>query len=1069
MMGSFADEQSKHNNMAEPLFKWNKVHNPSGPQPRPRHGHRAVAIKDLMVVFGGGNEGIVDELHVFNTATNKWFVPQCKGDIPAGCAAYGFVADGTRILVFGGMIEYGKYSADLYELQASRWEWKMLHPRPPKKFPPPCPRLGHSFTLIGSRVFLFGGLANDSDDPKNNIPRYLNDLYVLELKGNHQTSWEVPVTYGDSPPPRESHTAVAYTDKNGRTSLVIYGGMSGCRLGDLWMLDIDTMRWHKPNVHGVAPLPRSLHSATLIGHRMFVFGGWVPLVLDDVKVATHEKEWKCTNSLACLNLETMTWESFQMDTYEDNVPKARAGHCAVGIHTRMYVWSGRDGYRKAWNNQVCCKDLWYLEAEKPAQPGRVQLAKAFTQSLEVYWPASPTADAYILQIQKYDNPPTSTAPQLPSPLAATSSQTTAAPKTATTTTTSTAAAPVSSAAVAKVAVSSPVIAPAISAPAARQPVPAAAAAPLPAPAPAASPARSQAISVQASQKLPPTVAAVASPQTVLRAGTPTAVRPSAPATRPTTTVVRPAGSVVSTGASSAPAGTIVRLPVSAGVASPSMVRPQTLRLIRMQSPAGQGVISPGQSLLSAKSGTVTSVASLTAATSVTVAGSTASPVGQARGQMTGIQALAAAATTRRVVAATAAASSGAGPGPGAVVTAASAPQVQAAAQSALQQAVASVTPAAAPAPAPAQAPASSAVVSLAAASVTASTPASPMRIVQAQGSPYRVASPSGALVGQTVRLASPGTTLLRSAAPGQAGKQIFLQRPGSNQPGQIVTLVKTSQGMTVASMPKMSLIQGKAGAGNVQTIQTVKAENPQGSVVQQGTTIQPGNLPQGATIVKLLNPGSVSKAGGVAGKQTIVITKPGGGQPAMLGRSSTGQIIMVTSGSALRTVQTLTNSQAGQGAQTVAGQQGVKMIVMSAGQAAQAQAAGGKPITITVSGQQGGPAKTVTIQSKPGVGGTPTILSQGQILSMPGQGQIAGQPLKLQMGQKTVSVVGLPSGGGTQGVTRVAAATAAATSAAGNTSTTSNNSGLVPVTDPAMPRIVVVSRQNQPDLVPASQ
>jgi hypothetical protein len=26
-----------------------------------------VSIKDLMVVFGGGNEGIVDELHVFNT------------------------------------------------------------------------------------------------------------------------------------------------------------------------------------------------------------------------------------------------------------------------------------------------------------------------------------------------------------------------------------------------------------------------------------------------------------------------------------------------------------------------------------------------------------------------------------------------------------------------------------------------------------------------------------------------------------------------------------------------------------------------------------------------------------------------------------------------------------------------------------------------------------------------------------------------------------------------------------------------------------------------------------------
>ena len=50
-----------------PILKWKKVSTTSGPSPRPRHGHRAVAIKDLMVVFGGGNEGIVDELHVYNT------------------------------------------------------------------------------------------------------------------------------------------------------------------------------------------------------------------------------------------------------------------------------------------------------------------------------------------------------------------------------------------------------------------------------------------------------------------------------------------------------------------------------------------------------------------------------------------------------------------------------------------------------------------------------------------------------------------------------------------------------------------------------------------------------------------------------------------------------------------------------------------------------------------------------------------------------------------------------------------------------------------------------------------
>uniref|UniRef100_A0A674GZ62 Fibronectin type-III domain-containing protein n=1 Tax=Taeniopygia guttata TaxID=59729 RepID=A0A674GZ62_TAEGU len=388
----------------------------AGPVPRPRHGHRAVAIKELIVVFGGGNEGIVDELHVYNTATNQWFIPAVRGDIPPGCAAYGFVCDGTRLLVFGGMVEYGKYSNDLYELQASRWEWKRLKAKTPKNGPPPCPRLGHSFSLVGNKCYLFGGLANDSEDPKNNIPRYLNDLYVLELRpGSGVLAWDIPITYGVLPPPRESHTAVVYTERDGRRSrLVIYGGMSGCRLGDLWTLDIETLTWNKPSLSGVAPLPRSLHSATTIGNKMYVFGGWVPLVMDDVKVATHEKEWKCTNTLACLNLDSMAWEPLVLETLEDNVPRARAGHCAVAIATRLYIWSGRDGYRKAWNNQVCCKDLWYLETERPPAPGRVQLVRANTTSLEVSWGAVPTADSYLLQLQKYELPAAPAPPPVPS-------------------------------------------------------------------------------------------------------------------------------------------------------------------------------------------------------------------------------------------------------------------------------------------------------------------------------------------------------------------------------------------------------------------------------------------------------------------------------------------------------------------------------------------------------------------------------------------------------------------------------------------------------------------------------
>lgn len=53
----------------------------------------------------------------FKTGSSQWYVPVTKGEVPPGCAAYGFVVSGTRIFVFGGMVEYGKYSNELYELQ----------------------------------------------------------------------------------------------------------------------------------------------------------------------------------------------------------------------------------------------------------------------------------------------------------------------------------------------------------------------------------------------------------------------------------------------------------------------------------------------------------------------------------------------------------------------------------------------------------------------------------------------------------------------------------------------------------------------------------------------------------------------------------------------------------------------------------------------------------------------------------------------------------------------------------------------------------------------------------------
>lgn len=59
--------------------------------------------------------------------------------------------------------------------------------------------------------------------------------------------------------------------------------------------------------------------------------------------------------------DTMMWEKCPDFAPNEqgaplSCPTPRAGACAAVVGTRMYLWSGRDGYKKIWNQQVSVGD-----------------------------------------------------------------------------------------------------------------------------------------------------------------------------------------------------------------------------------------------------------------------------------------------------------------------------------------------------------------------------------------------------------------------------------------------------------------------------------------------------------------------------------------------------------------------------------------------------------------------------------------------------------------------------------------------------------------------------------------
>ena len=148
------------------------------------------------------------------------------------------------------------------EMEVERkWLWAF----PQIEGVPPAPRGGHTATLTGASLVIFGGHYYEG---KNSGFVYLNDTHVLDVNSSR---WFKPKISGTPPLGRYGHTAILAGAR-----IIIFGGKGQKQVFRyLHALDPITMTWYQGPEGGGAPAARFDHSANLVGGtKMVIFGGW---------------------------------------------------------------------------------------------------------------------------------------------------------------------------------------------------------------------------------------------------------------------------------------------------------------------------------------------------------------------------------------------------------------------------------------------------------------------------------------------------------------------------------------------------------------------------------------------------------------------------------------------------------------------------------------------------------------------------------------------------------------------------------------------------------------------------
>ncbi|KAJ6229510.1 rab9 effector protein [Anaeramoeba flamelloides] len=286
------------------LVNWKKVKT-KGNRPPPIEWASGCVYDNDLYLFGGETKMkskiiINNNLYIFNLQTNTWKMTKPRsGKTPTPRYSHTMSLIGNKIYVFGGTNGKTKLGdLHIYNIETNSWE-----NNPFQIGSIPCARSGHAAAVIENQIWIFGGRSEGGS--------FLNDLYCFD---SNTKKWFNVIPDGAVPKGRAWHSANFVYDQ-----FVIFGGSSfGATFCDIWVYDLYKNQWYEAEIAGNTPQKRFGHGSVFINNQLWFIGG---------TTAFNE-----VNEVLILDFNSASWDY----TYEiGDIPNSKSRQVACLINEEL--------------------------------------------------------------------------------------------------------------------------------------------------------------------------------------------------------------------------------------------------------------------------------------------------------------------------------------------------------------------------------------------------------------------------------------------------------------------------------------------------------------------------------------------------------------------------------------------------------------------------------------------------------------------------------------------------------------------------------------------------------------